>query len=144
MSDSWKHPSVITEDGLAINEAKTIRVHARDYFSRVALKVNKGELYEFKVDKKDKWIDLCIPSSAKGFRNILLKKRKRRVTEVCCFHLCGTIGMDDEHNFSIGLGKQYKVSISGKMHFFANDQKDSRFANLNNWGSLNVRVKRLA
>ena len=144
MDNSWKYPPVVIEDALAIDDEKSICIQAKEYFSRLALKVNAGELYEFKVDKNDKWIDLCIPSNAKGFRNCLFSKHKLRVPKVPCFYLCGTIEMDDTNNFPIGLGRKFEIPVSGKIHFFANDKKDSRFANINNWGCIQLKIRRLA
>lgn len=143
MSKNWKYPSEVNSISLNANEEKVIKVYAKEYYSSMALSVKKGQNYRFEVDDKDIWTDFFISSNAKGFRNILLRKKDRRVREVRCFYLCGTVGMDDDHNFSIGLKTEYEVLHSGNFHFFANDKRDSWFANKNNFGCIDVNIIRL-
>ncbi|GAB5472417.1 MAG: hypothetical protein Mars2KO_05160 [Maribacter sp.] len=143
MSKNWKYPSAVNSISLNTNEEKTVRVCAKEYYSSVALSIKAGQQYRFEVDDKDIWVDFFLSCNAKGFRNIFLRKRDRRVRKVRCFHLCGTIGMNDDHNFPIGLETEYHVLHSGNLHFFANDKKDSWFANFNNFGCIHVNIARL-
>ena len=128
---------------LEVGESISIKVYAKAYYSNHALIVEKGQKYRFEADEEDLWKDFFICCNAEGFRNILLRKRDSRVREVRCFYLCGTIGMDDEYNFPIGLETEYSVVHSGDLHFFANDKKNSRFANKNNFGCIDLNVIRL-
>lgn len=127
---------------LQIGEQESLTIIAKSFYSKSCLAVNEGEIYHFSVDKKDKWIDLWIPSTANGFRNILLSKKNKRVPDAKCFKLCGTIERNEQGHFIIGMNKQWTASLAGKVFFFANDSKKLRWYK-NNKGRITLHVKRL-
>lgn len=123
-------------------EKKRIRILAKEEFSSNYLSVEKGEVYDFKVGKLDLWIDLFVPSNANGFWNFLLANNKKRVPNVKCFKLCGTIGENEEHHFAIGTSSQYEIPMSGELFFFPNDSINlKRYGN--NKGRITLKIHRL-
>lgn len=128
---------------LIINEEKTIKIYARQYYSKLFLQVEEGEKYSFRVVQKDKWIDFLIPSTTDGFDNKLLKDSKKRLPGAKCFKLCGTIGKNEENHFAIGSElSDFRIKTSGKLYFFANDHRNNFFY-LNNFGSINLLIRRI-
>lgn len=135
---------------LELNEVIILKVKAREYYSKHALKIEPNEQYNFEVLKGRKWIDFFIRSGPCGFNNRLVKDSDLRLPEANCFAVCATLGKNESDHFALckksngcDCKHTHDITQSGKLYFFANDKKGSLFANLNNWGHLNVRVQRL-
>lgn len=126
-----------------VNDSKTVIVRAAEKWSaKPLITVEKGEKFLFTTSKGDKWYDMGIPASAKGYFNPLLKIWSKRVPDGRCFELCGTIDPTETGHFRIGAeAVEVIMPESGDLYFFANDNIHFYW---NNWGSLTVKVTRLA
>lgn len=128
---------------LNVNEEQEIEVFAAEYFSCDYIKVDSGQVYNFIVGNKSKWIDLWTTSDARGFHNFLLCKKKKRVGDADCFTLCGTTGVCENYSFIISCGlSNFEIKHGGDLHFFANDHKNPFFYR-NNKGSIKIKVFRV-
>lgn len=119
-------------------------VYAKDYFSRDQLQVEVGQVYRFTVTPGERWRDWWIPTSAKGFNNIIIALRRLSLrvsgAKAKCFTLCGTMDEMDATAFVIGLDKTYSVPATGYIAFFANDVKGYYG---NNHGKIALHIERL-
>ena len=126
---------------LEVNECQILEIRARDLYSKNYLATKKGQAYEFSVGKEQRWIDMFVKSRADGFRNFFLRDKRKRVPGHKCFKLCGTVGKNEEHHFSIGSNRVWMAEQDGDVHFFANDSKTFFFYK-NNRGSIKLQVLR--
>ncbi len=141
---------------LAVNKEISTVAFAHHLFNRTGLYVEKNTEYQITVKKingKDQiWRDASIECDANGWdrgdvklgiKEIAIAGMEpfRRVAKADWFSLCGSIGDTDKTAFKIGKNKKIKVSQTGELCLFANDL--NRFYG-NNFGKLNVTVKRMA
>lgn len=124
---------------LTIEEKVSIRVYARDRFSKERIVVEKGEEYNFYADPNQRWYDMGWCSSPEGYNNVLANLFGKRLNNVNCFCLCAAYNLSDTDAFAIGSTCTKPVDRSGQLSFFAND---TWWAYLNNFGSIIVIVTR--
>jgi len=129
---------------LSENDVKILKISAEDYFSKDSLAVEVGQVYLFSGDKRERWSDWFISSKPTGYFNIFLLNKNKRLPEVKCFALCGSINKNPLENFYVGISKKYEVETSGEIYFFANDtKKEKSWYQRNNKGALKLSILRL-
>lgn len=129
---------------LNIEESIIVKVFAEDYYSREYIEVKEGEVYSFSSLKSPKWIDWFMPSNANGFWNPILLNSKKRVKNVTCFKLCGTINQNEDGHFMIGGNLvDHEIKKNGALYFFANDHFNLKYYK-NNHGFIRLTITRTA
>lgn len=133
-----KQPVIHT---IGIGEQLTLEIDAGDRYSMQRIAVKPSEAYLILCDAGQHWIDLIIPSSPDGYTNYLARLFGLRVKGAKCFCLCGAWNESDERAFDIGTKTAYVAVASkeGTLSFFANDVWGYEW---NNWGSIEIKVKR--
>ncbi|MES2704668.1 MAG: hypothetical protein V4649_18655 [Bacteroidota bacterium] len=121
-------------------EKATITVYAGAIYSPEAIAVQVGEEYHVWCDKGQRWVDMVIPASPRGYRNPLANIFGQRVKGVKCFCLCAAYNGSDSDAFGIGMNKTFVTTQDGTLSFFANDVRGYEW---NNWGKIRVNVKRV-
>jgi hypothetical protein len=128
---------------MRLNPGQTQTVHIeaiKTFGGDPVIEVKQGEKYSFTAAEGKTWTDWFIPSTAKGFWNIILPDSMKRVRGAKCFELCGTINEGEENHFRIGMYLPgYTITVSGDLYFFPNDSIKHYG---NNKGYMKVVVKR--
>ena len=126
---------------LEAGEQKVLRISAAERYSMQRVAVKTGERYSISCNEDQRWVDLLIWASPRGYANALARMVGMPVPNARCFCLCGTYDEQDEAAFAIGTDHTIgHVQADAILSFFANDVRGFEW---NNWGSVEVRVTRL-
>tara|TARA_B110000240_G_scaffold64045_1_gene72984 strand:- start:7143 stop:7535 length:393 start_codon:yes stop_codon:yes gene_type:complete len=89
------------------------------------VEVNKGEVYDFKVNELSRWRRKWISSNADGAFLSFVPSDKRIVQKTRYLKLCGKVGMDSVQGFPIGLYREkFEIKEDGILYLFANRRVD--------------------
>jgi hypothetical protein len=133
-------------------ESIEVLVEADRKFNFSGIQGKENEEYEIISPGDQQWNDAEIPCDADGWtRNdidkglleffIKGKEKDRRMSKVDWFCLCGAIGTSKVSFEAIGKYGKRKMKKAGELTFFANDL-DTKYHN--NWGTIEIVVKRLS
>ncbi|GAA4462433.1 hypothetical protein GCM10023093_09030 [Nemorincola caseinilytica] len=118
-----------------------LRIRAAERYSMQRIAVMEGQSYNIRCDAGQRWVDMVIWASPKGYPNPLARLFGMRVHDARCFCLCGAYNDADTDAFAIGTDHTIAhVPINGTLSFFANDVHGYEW---NNWGSIDITVTRL-
>jgi hypothetical protein len=142
------HASALTASAhpLRSGECRDVRVDAAEPWNRSGILLERGAVYDFRVESVDEpWVDNGIPATpGRGWitwhRFAYWPLRVfARVPSRNWYTLIGAIGRDREHFFYIGDGTTHAATATGELLSFANDKADKY---RNNHGRLTLRVCR--
>jgi hypothetical protein len=89
------------------------------------VEVNKGDVYDFKVNELSRWKRKWMSCNADGVLLSIVPSDKRIVQKARYFKLCGKVGRDSIHGFSIGLYREKcEIKEDGILYLFANRKVD--------------------
>jgi hypothetical protein len=135
---------------LAIGEAHTFRVAARDRYSWSGVTLEEGGRYRLDVSADQTWHDASITCGAGGWTSdelpgwkaalVRLAEGKRRVPEANWFELIGALEANESTLFRIGVRGSYTAPREADLYAFANDLP-SMYGN--NTGEISVTIERV-
>jgi len=121
----------------------SVHVPACAKWTPTGVLVRKGDIYAFKSLPPDRWIDLFVRTSARGYASLTSIQARfesnRRVPSAPWFALCASIGRRGQA-FQIQLDDRQPIRDDGELGLFANDAEKAYW---NNLGSVNIQIERL-
>lgn len=121
-------------------ETTTLRVKAKARYAATII-VEAGQQYNISCNMAQRWYDLFIPSSPKGYANPLAAFFGMRVKGARCMTLCAAYNKSDEDAFPVKNGDTITILKFGTLSFFANDVPGFEW---NNWGAISINITRIA
>jgi len=123
-------------------QSAAIPIRAKERWNDTHIVVDAGESYE--LSASGRWVDFYIPTSPDGFSSpltsIIPLGTLLRHPDSKFFTLIGCLDRRPDQQFAIGQHAGFEPTNHGRLFCFANDVPGFYW---NNWGEVNLVVKRL-